>query len=179
MLHEILFALLGHTGSIFIEEVKPVGIANIDELADEEDIDQSIKFIVNPSLGFLSLAEIEQLNKIVKLGALFKQIQSFLDKNSGINSKLAFQLAFSDANPINKNDIVSDRDQNSQNDGPNSDDESNEDTGMVGVYVKALCSSVDDLLKVYKEHLLSIEHEYLRDRSLTIQALQLRLQLYF
>ena len=41
MLHEILFALLGHTGSIFIEEVKPVGIANIDELADEEDIDQS------------------------------------------------------------------------------------------------------------------------------------------
>jgi len=45
----------------------------------------------------------------------------------------------------------------------------------VGVYVKAFCSGVEDLLKAYKEHLLTIEHEYLRDRSLTIQSLQLKL----
>ena len=50
---------------------------------------------------------------------------------------------------------------------------------LVGVYVKAFCSGVEDLLKAYKEHLLAIEHEYLRDRSLTIQSLQLKLQLYF
>lgn len=50
---------------------------------------------------------------------------------------------------------------------------------MVGVYVKAFCSGVNDLLKVYKQHLLTIEQEYLSDRALTITTLQLRLSLYF
>jgi len=91
MLHEILFALLGHTGSIFIEEQKPaVALDNIDEMAEPQESDCTPKFIVNSSLGFISQAEIEQLNIIVVLGAHFKRIQTFLDKNSGINSKLAF-----------------------------------------------------------------------------------------
>lgn len=37
-----------------------------------------------------------------------------------------------------------------------------------GVYIKAFCQGVSDIITVYKEHLLAIEHEYLRDRSLTI-----------
>jgi hypothetical protein len=52
-------------------------------------VDRSIKFRVNPNLNFLSVAEIEQLNNLIHLGALFKQIQLFLDKYDGINSKLA------------------------------------------------------------------------------------------
>jgi hypothetical protein len=60
MLHEILFALLGHTGSIFIEQEKPtIGLTNIDEMAEPDDRDSAPKFIVNPSLGFISTAEIE------------------------------------------------------------------------------------------------------------------------
>jgi hypothetical protein len=39
---------------------------------------------------------------------------------------------------------------------------------LVGVYIKAFCSGVNEILTVYKEHLLAIEHEYLKDRSLTI-----------
>lgn len=55
MLHEILFALLGHTGSIFIEEEKPtVGLNNIDELAELQASDLAPKFKVNSSLGFIS-----------------------------------------------------------------------------------------------------------------------------
>lgn len=46
-----------------------------------------------------------------------------------------------------------------------------EDNFVVGVYVKAFCSGVNDLLKVYKQNLLQIEQEYLKDRSLTITAL--------
>ncbi len=38
---------------------------------------------------------------------------------------------------------------------------------------------MNDLLKVYKQHLLTIEQEYLADRSLTISTLLLKLQLYF
>jgi len=59
-------------------------------MAEPQESDLTTKFIVNSSLGFISQAEIEQLNNIVALGALFKRIQTFLDKNSGINSKLAF-----------------------------------------------------------------------------------------
>lgn len=50
-------------------------------------------------------------------------------------------------------------------------DESQEDENM-GVYIKAFCSGVNEILSVYKEHLLAIEHEYLKDRALTIPMLQ-------
>ena len=50
---------------------------------------------------------------------------------------------------------------------------------MVGVYVKAFCSGVNDLLRVYKQHLLTLEQEYLSDRALTITTLQIKLQLYY
>ncbi len=45
MLHEVLFALLGHTGSIIIE-------------------DQD-RFVVNTQLGFLSSAEKDLINKVI------------------------------------------------------------------------------------------------------------------
>ena len=48
----------------------------------------------------------------------------------------------------------------------------NEDDGqVVGVYIKAFCSGVNDLLTVYKSQLLTLEQEYLSDRALTIQTL--------
>ena len=59
MIHEILFALLGHTGSIVIELP-----ASLEDLGKNQDLRQVV-FIVNPNLTFLSTAEIEQLNKIV------------------------------------------------------------------------------------------------------------------
>jgi hypothetical protein len=52
MLHELLLALFGHTGSILIE--------------NEEG------FMVNPKLDFLSLAEVEMINRIATLGFLYK-----------------------------------------------------------------------------------------------------------
>lgn len=47
-----------------------------------------------------------------------------------------------------------------------------EESELVGVYIKAFCSGVNEVLNVYKEHLLLIEHEYLKERSLTIPMLQ-------
>jgi hypothetical protein len=59
MLHEILLALLGHTGSIFMQVVQTL---------DDIDLDASekpIKFCVNANLSFISQAEINQLNILV------------------------------------------------------------------------------------------------------------------
>ncbi len=44
--------------------------------------------------------------------------------------------------------------------------------------MKAFCSGVSEILQVYKQHILAIEHEYLKDRTLTITNLQLRMSLY-
>ena len=51
MLHEVLLALLGHTGSIVIE-------------ADNQ-------FKVSSAIDFLTDAEIEQINKVVVIGVSF------------------------------------------------------------------------------------------------------------
>ena len=69
MLHEILFALLGHTGSIIIElpVLEQIEFTKnlLSQAANGEFSNHQLKFMVNPNLNFLSRAEVEQLNKIV------------------------------------------------------------------------------------------------------------------
>lgn len=84
MLHEILLALFGHTGSVFTQST--LGLMDINNIENQP---RNIKFQVNATIKFLSQAEQDQLNQLVQLGAMFLQIQQFLDKYSGINSKLA------------------------------------------------------------------------------------------
>ena len=92
MLHEILFALLGHTGSVIIElpQVEQAvefakqmmmldtsmqgSITGANGAHGGENSYPTLRFMVNPNLNFLSRAEVEQINKIVQLGAYFKMI---------------------------------------------------------------------------------------------------------
>ena len=137
-----------------------------------------LRFIVNPNLNFLSRAEVDQINKIVQLGAFFKMIKDFLTKFGGISSKMALQLAYKD-NVQKDEGNVNGSDMNNSMGGGAPDEENDEDEeALHGVYMKAFCSGVSEILQVYKEHLLAIESEYLKDRSLTIASLQLRLALY-
>ena len=111
MLHEILFALLGHTGSIIIE-LPPLDTAELSKnlLSQAENgvyNNRQVRFMVNPNLNFLSRAEVEQLNKIVQLGAYYKMIQIFLTKFSGISLKLALQLAYKEDNKPQDDDVES------------------------------------------------------------------------
>ena len=46
-----------------------------------------------------------------------------------------------------------------------------DENSTIGVYIKAFCSGISELLTVYKQHILSIEHEFMRDRTLTIAQL--------
>lgn len=162
MLHEILLALFGHTGSVFTQST--LGLMDINNIENQP---RNIKFQVNATIKFLSQAEQDQLNQLVQLGAMFLQIQQFLDKYSGINSKLALQLA-----------LGKDRKESEDNRSDMGDADEDE-TVVVGVYLKAFCSGVNDLLRIYKQHLLSLEQEYLQERSLTVTTLSLKLQLYF
>ena len=101
MLHEILFALMGHTGDVIVF--------------------QDDKFIVNPALRnmntnqvnehqILSAAEAELINKIVSLGAQYKLIKEFLDRYSGLSTSLALQLAYGGNDNARKGERANDSD---------------------------------------------------------------------
>ena len=121
MLHEILLALLGHTGSIIIEM--------------EEG------FLVNPVLEFLSTAEVDIINRIVQIGFLYKQISKFQDRYGGISTKLALQLAYEEQKEHEEANKNQDEDLSKK-------EEDIEEEGMdvLGVYIKAFCSGVNEIL---------------------------------
>lgn len=137
MLHEVLLALLGHTGSIVIE-------------ADNQ-------FKVSSAIDFLTDAEIEQINKVVVLGVYFKQISSFVKRNGGLNSQLPYILCMEDMK----------------------DENDDEEIEVTSVYVKSFCAGVYEVLNLYKEHILAIEHEYFINDSLNITHLSLKLSLFY
>jgi hypothetical protein len=55
--------------------------------------------------------------------------------------------------------------------GEGEEDEGNEGD-VHGVYIKAMCQGISEIVGVYKQNLLTIEHEYLKDRALTIPQVQ-------
>ena len=94
---------------------------------------------------------------------------------------MALQLAYKDNNQKDDGEMGNGSDMNNSIDGdggPPDEDNDEDEEALQGVYMKAFCSGISEILQVYKEHLLAIESEYLKDRSLTIASLQLRLALY-
>jgi len=127
MLHEILMALLGHTGSIVT------------------NTRGSFKLI--DSITILSSAEIELINKIVALGWHYLHLSNFISLSTqtlGIHE-----------------DLIDDTEPSST------------------VYVRAFSYGIDEVLKLYREHILAIEHEYLLERALTIPHIIYRLGIFF
>ena len=154
MLHELLLALFGTTGGLFLEQPPTETSPG--------------SYIVNPKLeGLLSPGETDLLKRIISLGWQYKQIERFLSRYSGISTRLALQLAYSGGEPgVGNEPNGQDKDEvMSQNSGAN---EVAEEEELHGVYIKALCQGVNDIVGVYKQQLLAIEHEYLKDRAMTI-----------
>jgi hypothetical protein len=77
MLHELIMALLGCSGGVIIEN-------------------EDGTFQVDPTHTFLSQAEVELINRVVSLGAFYKQIKAFVKRNGGISTQLAINLAYND-----------------------------------------------------------------------------------
>lgn len=137
MLHEILLALIGHTGNIIME------------------VDGQFK--VNAAIEFLTDAEVEQINKVVVLGVYYKQIADFVKRNGGLNSQLPFILCMEEMK----------------------DDQDDEEIEVTSVYVKAFCAGVHEVLNLYKEHILAVEHEYFVNDSLNVTHLSQKLSLFY
>lgn len=70
MLHEILFALLGKSGNIIIE--------------------QDDNFILDPRITFLTPAEKDIINSLCCLGYYYKTLEQFLDENYNNFAKITY-----------------------------------------------------------------------------------------
>ena len=119
---------------------------------------QDDKFIVNPAIykpnqfetsehNILTASEAELINKMASLGALYKLIKEFIDKYSGLSSSLALNLAYG-AKQLQKKDGKKDEDLVDSDDG-NADEDGQDQQQLHGVYIKAFCSGVNEMLTVY------------------------------
>lgn len=54
-----------------------------------------------------------------------------------------------------------------------------EEIDDAGFYVKAFCAGVKEVLGLYNEHILAIEHEYFVNESMNIAHLNHKMQLFY
>ena len=87
------------------------------------------------------------------LGLFYKWINSFIEAKGGLNAKLSLQLGLEELNELKEDNEIDDP----------------------GFYVKAFCSGLKEVLALYKEHILAIEHEYFVNESLNIAHINLKL----
>ncbi|XP_071512023.1 gamma-tubulin complex component 4-like [Diadema antillarum] len=123
MLHELLLALNGYPGSIFVENAQN-GIE------------------VVPDLPFIHVSEVGVLNRVCRLGAIYKRLQAFVSKYIGT------------PNLDNNKQVVA------------------IDRLADGLYLRTFCSGLDKVLDPYRKTLLQLEQDILSDPNLTVGHVQ-------
>ena len=81
-------------------------------------------------------------------------------------------MAYGGGSNARKEQRANDSDLEPNEDEMGDQEDENQSELVHGVYIKAFCSGVNEMITVYKEHILMIEREYLKDRSLTVLSLQ-------
>lgn len=124
MLHELLLALNGFPGSIFVEH--------------EPNIIRVV-----PDLPFIHPSEVGVLNRVCRLGAIYKTLQAFIKRYSG-----------------------------SPNLGTHVQEPRPGDRLPDGLYLRTFCAGLDKVLEPYRKALLDLEQDILGDPSLTLGHVQ-------
>lgn len=119
-------------------------------------IETENKFEINPLITFLSSSEKDLLNKLIILGFFYKNIEKFLKDTSE---------SFCQTSCFVSNKLI--------------DYDIQEFTFGTSIYLKALTSSLDEILKEYRDSVLSVEQKYLKNRVYTISLLNIHLNKYF
>ena len=70
MLHELLLALLGHTGGLILE---------CKQYAETKDSFKITKFYVDPNVNFIDASEIFRIEQICQIGFLYSRFKLFID----------------------------------------------------------------------------------------------------
>ncbi|XP_077989144.1 gamma-tubulin complex component 4-like [Glandiceps talaboti] len=131
MLRELLLALGGFPGSIFIED-KSKGIQVVTDLP------------------FIQTSEVDLLNRICKLATYYKKFQDFINLYRGSPLSIGADETGETGNKRLKD----------------------------GIYLRGLCSGLNSVLEPYRQDLLDVEQEILRDPHISLAHIQVRLEEY-
>lgn len=130
MLHELLLALSGDSGGIYVYDK----FAGIQVAAD---------------LPFVHESEISLLNRICGLGTYFQKFQTFCKKYSGVSPYVG----------------------ETQRDGENFQE-------PFGLYIQAFCTGLDQVLDSYRNVLVDLEKQILKDPKLPLTYIEHSLEQY-
>jgi len=119
-------------------------------------IESDQKFEINPLITFLTTCEKELINKLVILGYCYKSIEKFL--------KDTYE-AFCQTSSFIINKLL--------------EDEINEFSFGKSLYLKAFSFAMNEVLRDYREVVLTVEREYLKNRVFTLSLLNIQLAKFF
>ena len=150
MEHEVVMALLGCPGDL---------IRASDRVSDGV---LEMTYEVDPHIPFLSPAEREAIDQVVKLGASYEVVQSFVDAES--DSDRDDELAFGGGGARGGGGTVASRPLYLAE----------------GLYCRALRAGLEEQLSGYREAVVAIEAELVKDRNRPISYLRFKLwELHF
>jgi len=190
MIHEILLSLVGHTGGLLtISETGYIELNSKTELVSSGE-----KGLIEElcSLGMYYL-HIDSFIKAHSVGTIFETLGS---NNSGFSEDM--QNPFQPISPFElktkprtkhiekeieeekkKGKLELEIDENYDLSEFCGLDKGEPQQGVLGTYVSAFSAAAQEVLQIYTENVLLVEHEYLLQRILTIPSLFSRFSIYF
>lgn len=140
MLHELLFALVGYTGDLIIDEREH----NHDlrnPLSPDAPLAQECTFRLAPDVSFIQPSERDVIERIIKLGFYYRELDRF-----ATNSRNLSWVRSSTESPHSRTSGLS-----------------SQRTGKQSVYSRALANGIVEVLSVYRSAVLHIEQKLLSD----------------
>ncbi|BBN17581.1 gamma-tubulin complex component 4 [Marchantia polymorpha subsp. ruderalis] len=147
MLHELLLALVGCTGDVFMdvrEQAQALGLnGDQDDKADVEDVGDECTFRLAPDISFLQQSERELLDRLLRLGFYYRELDRFVMRSRNLSW---IRTPY-----------------------PNVDTVTNAASALVkrekapSVYRRALANGIAEVLAVYRSAVLKVEQNLLSD----------------
>ncbi|CAM6105636.1 unnamed protein product [Calypogeia fissa] len=147
MLHELLLALVGCTGDVFMdvkEQAQALGLTSPkDEKGESEDIDDECTFRLAPDITFLQDSERALLDRLLRLGFYYRELDRFAVRCRNL-SWIKSPYAEADTGTNGLFAMVK------RNKSPS-------------VYRRALANGIAEILAVYRSAVLKVERNLLSD----------------
>ena len=119
-------------------------------------IESDNRFEINPLISFLSSSEKELINKLIIIGFHYRKIEKFLQET--------YESFCQNTSFISKK---------------LQEDDQNEFIFGKSLYIKAFIFALDEVLNEYRDAVLNIEREFLKNRVFTLSLLNIHLSKYF
>ncbi|KAI5078166.1 hypothetical protein GOP47_0007990, partial [Adiantum capillus-veneris] len=144
MLHELLLALVGCTGDVFVDVREQVPGAWTKEDDSEQQLD--CPFRLAPDLTFIQPSEREILERLLRLGFYYHELDNFTRQSLNLGW---VKFSYGSADTL----------------------ETGSSSKRASVYTRALANGISEVLAVYRSAVLKVEQDLLSDATPVLSSL--------